>query len=72
MTKQNFRWSHSLKRGLTIMESHVKTTADGYYTASVYGSLGFYLFFVLTVNLLRGFTIPIQFQHTYFCCLFYR
>ena len=33
------------------MESHVKATADGHYTASVYSSLGFYLFFyVLTVS----------------------
>ena len=42
------------------MESHVKTTADGHYTASVYSSLDldFYIFFVSAVSLLRAFLFP--------------
>ena len=44
-----------------------------YCTASVHSDLGFYLFFLfwLLVNHLRVFIFFIQFQHTYFCCLFY-
>ena len=45
MTTRNFRLLHSLKQRLDIMESHVKTTADGHHTTSVCSSLGFYLFF---------------------------
>ena len=57
MTIRNFHSLHSLKQRLGIMESHVKTTADGHYTASIYSSLSFYLY-VLTVNLLRAFVFP--------------
>ena len=73
MRTRNFGLLHSLKERLGMMESHVKTTADGYYTASVYSSLGldFNLFFMFQPLVFWELLYSLQFQHTCFCCLFY-